>query len=1318
MYFYHAVLLLLSWSCVKSTEDKKLDVILDQIAVDSKREVDKTPHAVLEVVSKNPPSNSTVRSAERVTLHYENSNGFVPLIVSDQRIGKNLVAGDKLTKEIEKKKSESLLENDPFYSPEARFFFNLPHSGANRRSLDSAYRRSDFEILKVDNDTPAVANYQKFYDNVQSFMNKSHDPADIDKKRSENSRSRDRGKKVQNHMEIYGVDSSRDTGDDYYRHRPLNSYNNNQFKSNYDSEKVNNNYHEQDMSGYNLQRNAASKEKLTLSRTNHNLRQLEDEKKLEKSKGILKSTNTNNQSIKNPVADVRPNDYKVNIKFGTQSVRSSVLPSIPHENFSNPSDSRNAQSSNIHVQHSFNHQGTSRHYERSEDSQDFSDETVDYGEVTENPKKLHKNRRRPHTSEFSRKLPKEHRESYSQNNGERKRVNLSRTKQRNRQRNKYNNWDEEGRYQFQGESNGNEDKPLENTGSEVDNINFQSYDSQSTDAWKQVDQNVEVSHSNGYEVDQIEKPKLLFPVNMNLVPLSQFDHQTALGNSQGFDFTNAMIQNFGAGMSIISTAAPFDNTPTQHLTTKNGQSIQNNRQVPDIIVGQSSLRNPVSVFLPQGQKEQNGKTHYIQSTVTPLFTITQNVNPSSHATASSTTTNPVYTSTSTASPVFQQVTLNGNQFLVPQPTLQSLSTMLRNSHSNVQVQSHGLQGQNTVHFQNIPSASTTQNPVTQRYATSGDGQYLATASLSVGNEAQKPNQQKALFQPAQMVPTIYAGLYLNNQNQVQQTPNNFIVARPRDNAQIQKAANDAFMSSVNDLQLQIQRNQLANSLQGVDNIGSTSNKNVNAVNAFAGIPINFYRAQFPIVGTKNVEIVNPNVKPSSADLNIYNPVTPINQYTAMYTTQIPILSATSFVTSRPASTPATAESVHLNNYVDTLTEFGTKIPPVNMFNPINFVPNADLVKSQTILNRKPPQNDILQQNLNLVPILPGGNFFQNSQGAQANLANQPKLHSDLAQYAEQMLKESLKTMYNSHKWNKDRRTPGNISIADTSEIAKLRNELLRYNTLNFDSKLLKDTLDAHQTENKIRTIKPDTNSSKTAFSIEQIEQILKDDFKRHPSDYFGKTDFETERNNLRINNYLTPPKPNSFLSKSPFHDKPVKKRPGSAPPGFKRSRPRKGAFNSKPTAPEASASNNFEFGFDSSRFRQRPHFDHEISDLRPGRHSSHSKFRQKSPGFHNYPTFTTSSPDNEQRTSSKELYDVNHPRFHNLLGLLMKNKRLPVGSSQSFSKNRDRENFAQIIENENLRLEEQFYKDAMQGFQKKSDPTKSYSRKTPIEIFL
>ena len=1324
--FLQAVLLLLSSSCVSGIEDKKQYVIHDQMTLASKREAEKIRHAVADdVISNNVSSTVAIRSAERVPIHYQNSNGFVPIILSDgrnedQQVRNYSMSSGKLSNDSEIKKSESLFENDPVYSTEARIFLNLPRSGANRRSYDSGDRRSDFELLKVDNDTPKVANYQEFYDNVQSVMNKSRDPADVNKKKSQKSRSKEEAKRIQSHMDTYDTDSIRNNGNSYNHHYPLNSYSNNQFKSDYDPEKVNSNHYEQDISGYNLQRNVASKEKLTLPRTNYNEMQSSvSEKKSLKNEGISKSMNTikSNRNMK-PFKNVEPTDYKIDMKFEIQSVRSTATPSLLQANLYNSSDSSNSQSANVYVQDSnFEMQGTSRHYDRSEDSQGFSDESLDYTEITEKPRRLHKSRRRPINSELSRKLPKEHRGSgYSQGNDDRTRHNLSKSRQRHRQRNKYHSWDEEGRYQFEDENNQN--KQFENSGSESINANSQTINTESSDAWNQVTPNLEVSHSNGYEVDQIEKPKLLFPVNVNLVPLTHFDHKTALGNSQGFDVTNAMIQNFGAGLSIISTAAPFGNTPPHNLGQKNEQNIQNSEQASDIIVGQNTFQNPVSVFLPHGQNLQTGRTQYIQSTVTPLFTVTQSGNPNPHNTVPSTVTSrPLYGSASTVIPNFQQI-------LLPQPTLQTLTNMLQgNANANVQIHSHGLQGQNVLQFQNIPSVSTTSNPVTQRHSSyGGDGHYLATASLTVENEAQKANndQQKTFYQTVPgIVPVNLAALNFNNQNQqVQQnSQNSFFVTRPRDNDQILKATNDAFLNSMKDLQMQIQRNQLSNSgYQAVDNIRSSSNNNANTVNAIAGIPVNIFKSQLPAVGTKNVEIVNPNMKPSPVDFTIFNPVTPINslnQYTAMYTTPIPVLSTTSFVTSRPLPVSANAGTVHLNNYVDTLTEFGTKPPSTHVYNPINFVPNDDLVKSQSVLNSKLPQNEILPQNLNLVPLLPGGNFFKNSHGAQANLAHKPKLHSDLENYAEEMLKESLKTMYSSHKWNNDHRIPENISIADTSEFAKLRNELLRLKTSSLDTKMPKDILEAHPTENKVRTLSSrpaDSDTNKPYFSMEQIEQILKDNSNLHASE------FETGGNRFRINDYLTPPKQHSFISKSPFHEKSVKKRPGPGPSRFSRPHSKKGAFSSKTPGLEASASNNFDFSFDSSQFRKNPYFERDIVDFRPGRHGNHhGRYRKKNSASDSYSTFTASLPDFEQRISSKEFYDVNTPRFHNLLGLLMKNKRLPPGSPQSTSNNKDK--FAQILEAEKQRSEYQFYNDALQGFQKKSGQPTSGQRRNASRNF-
>lgn len=1184
---------MLNWSCVKGTEEKKQNVIPDQIALpSSKREIEKLPHAD-EIYNLNETS------SKRVTVHYENSNGFMPIVVLDHR-RENIITKSKDTNQ---KKSESVLENDPVYSMEARMFLNLPQSGANRRNFESGDRRSDLELLKVDSNTPAIANYQEFYENVQSVINQNQDPADIGKKKNSRIRGKYRNKLVQN----------KDNEDMYNRHFPLNSYNSNQFKSNYDTEKVNSNHHnhqQHDMSGYNLQRNVASKEK-TVARTNFNTRLSSVMEKKSKSEVVQKlhtDNNDNEWKNKNPLTNV-DDDYSLEFKHGSQ--RSTIS---PQDISANPSDLSNSPS-NIYVQDGgYDNTGTSRHYERSEDSQGSSDESLDYVDVTEKPRRVHKSRRRPQTAELSRKLPKEHR--YTQENDDRKRQNLARAKQRHRQRNKQNHWDDEGRYQYQDESH---EEKLDN--SEADNTN------QNTNSWNQVgSSNVEVAQSNGYQVNQIEKPKLLVPVNVNLVPFTQFDHQNALGTSQGFDINNAMIQNLGSGMSIVSTASPFVST-SQTLIPK---TIQNSRQVPDIIVGQSSMQNPVSVLLPQGQS------------------------PTARS-ASSTTPRSIFASASTIAPTYQLNHLPTNHILLPQPSLQTVSNIIQEN-SDIQIQPHGIHGQNLVPLQNIPIVSST-TPMSQKFST--EGQYLATASLAVGNDHHNSNQ-KTIFQlPA----ILHTGVInLNNQNQ-QKSQDSFVVARPRDNAQIQKATNDAFLSSMKDLQMQIQRNQLSNNYQGVDSIGSSSNN----INTFAGIPVSIIRTQLPVMGSKNVEIINPNIKPSPVDLTIFNPVTPVNQFTAMYTTPVPVISTSSFINSRPAPT----ENVHLSNYVDSLTEYGAKTPPSSVF---NFLPIEDNIKSAS--------------------------SHKNSRGS-----TKANLKSEIAKYAEEMVRESFKTMYNSQKLNNDRRLPGNISIVDSSELAKLRNELLRLKPTSTDSKSSKDVLEAHQTENKFRTSnsRPSkTNSQKPAFSLEQIEHILKDDMN---SDYYGKQEFD-DGFNFRINDYLTPPKPNSFLSKSPFHDKPVKKRPpGPRPTGYSRSRHRKpGGY--KPHGLETAASNNFEFGFDAPRFRNRPHFEHDYHEFRPGRHG-HSKYRQKNRAFNNnYSTFSSSGLDNEKKSLNKDLYEINNPKFHNLLGLLMKNKRLPNGIPQNHLNNRDNDNFVKILEVEKQRLENQFYNDALQGLQKKLDESK------------
>ncbi|XP_043461756.1 putative uncharacterized protein DDB_G0282133 isoform X2 [Leptopilina heterotoma] len=1154
MFFYLTISLLLNWSCVKGIEEQKQNVIPNQIAHPSKREIEK-------LLYDNQTYNLNQTTAKRVTVHYENSNGFMPIIVLD-----NHAENDKITSKENQKENESVLENNPAYSMEARTFLNLPKLGTNRKLFELSNRRNDLELLKVDSNTPEVATYEEFHDN------KNQESLDMEKKKDSRARNKYRSKEVQNEKKY-----DRHSANSHNHNFQSSSYNTNQLKSNFGVERVNYPQHQQDASGYNLQRNVASKAKL-VSGTNFNTRLSSGNEKKSKNEYFQLHANHNNEwKTTKPIIDVdddEVDDYSLGIKHGSQ--RSTVPPSLSQQISSNPSVLSNFPSKTYGQEGGSDN--TSRHYERSEDSQGSSDESLDYMDISEKPRKVHKSRRRPQPLELSRKLPKEH--QYLQETDDKKRHNLVRAKQRHRQRNKQNHMDDDGRYQDE-----SHEEKLNN--SEADNVN----QNLNTNSWNPLgSSNNDNIQSNGFHVNQIEKPKILFPVNVNLVPFTHLDQQ------------NAMIQNLGAGMSIVSTATPYATTP-QNLISKNRQT---SNQVPDIIVGLSSMQNPVSVLLPHDQ------------------------NPTARS-ASSSTPRSIFASASTLAPTHQQIALNHlpiNHFLVPQPSLQSTSNILQDN-SAIQIHPHGIQ----------------------------DGQYLATANIAVGNDAQKSNQ-KAIFQ-TQMVPVL-----LNQQK----SQDSFVVARPKDGDQIQKATNDAFLSSMKDLQMQIQRNQLSNSYQNTDSIGSASNN----INSFAEMPFSIMRTQMPVLGSKNVEIINSNgfspIKPNLLDFAIINPVTPINQFTAMYTTPVPVMSTTRYINNRPS---ISSDSINLSNYVGSLTEYGAKTPSSSSY---NFPPAEDSAKSAS----------------------------QKS----SRTSTKANLKSEIAKYAEEVVRQSFKSMYDSQKLNNDLRVPENISIVDSSELAKLRNELLRLRPTGSVSKSPTDVLEAHQTENKLRTSNSrptKNNSQKPAFSLEQIEHILKD---VTSPDYYSKPD-SNDGYNFKINDYLTPPKPSSF------HDKPSKKRPpGPKPPGYSRSRSRKpSGLYSKMHGIETAASNNYEFGFDSPRYRNGPPFDHEYHETRSGRHGR-SKYRKKNRAFNSYSTFSPPLKESERKLLAKDFYDINNPKFHNFLGLLMKNNRLPNGIPQPYSSNKEDEHFVKILEIEKQRLENKFYNDALQGLQKKLDESRLVQKST------
>lgn len=483
-------------------------------------------------------------------------------------------------------------------------------------------------------------------------------------------------------------------------------------------------------------------------------------------------------------------------------------------------------------------------------------------------------------------------------------------------------------------------------------------------------------------------------------------------------------------------------------------------------------------------------------------------------------------------------------------------------------------------------------------------------------------------------------------------------------ATISKAANEAFESSMQRLQAQIQKGQNTGSeenFQSTDVLGSTSNRNENIINLLNGMS---EKAQLPNMETKNVEIFNPNLKQSQVGVTFANPLGLVGQYpTAVLTTPLPLIGSTNFATVRPVF--STLDEMGDYSQAEVKANHGQ-----TLYNPLNFLPNLEMLRNQMHLNDKSNSHpDALPQSLNLVPSIPGGNFFKNSLGAQRELMAKPRIKSDLDRYAEEMLRESLRTVQDSHRWNKDKNVnPYSINLTDDSELAKLKNELLKmkgkFRGRDRDRDRDRDISEAHQTENKYVVERPGNPGDHRKPDYGKMEDMLMNDFK-HPSSsedihvyhhhgpklrtHKDSVQYKSRKNRHEIRDFLTPPKMKTFLPKSPFHEK--KKRPAKH-----RDRPK----SRRNKNPDISASEEYGVAFDNVRGRS---------------YKSRSEYKKRAP-LEFYPVLTTSFPETESNNfalerKTKDTYDVNHPRTHNLLGLLMKNPQLPVGSATSYVRNGD-----------------------------------------------
>ncbi|KAL0114765.1 hypothetical protein PUN28_011821 [Cardiocondyla obscurior] len=1201
------ILLFLIWPQMRCTENSNLknEEVFDQLATASETVVHAAkPNDNSKDLEEQP---SSVSSSVDATVHYENSNGFVPIVPS---------ALSSVTYDESDYEQQTYEDNNSTIADE---------------------RLNEFELLKVTNDTPAVANYQEFYENVRGTVNPV---ANTEPNKSSSRRPNDeRGKRLENHSRNYGWQSQRSNDKDIYAQ--FYSYNNAQDtkKTTYGQEKVADNYQQQSTANYNAlsvaKQNVATPP--SSSRTNYEANELAHSG----TRGDAAGSSRTRHRFMKPVVVAEPSNHKLDVKFNDQSHNTE---SDDDEKILKNVELSGSETSNYHS--AYNNNSRQRSYHRTEeDSRDLSDESTDYDYLDRSRLKAQKNRRRLPYQDSSKKLPKEHRGTLNESAEENKYTyNSSRLKSL-RHKMKANPWlndpsaiqNDESVEDIRHDSRRGSTKTKSTNVQHGTNIN----------TWNQISPSLEISHSNGIELDQLEKPKYV----VNLVPVANFDHATALGASQGFDMSNAMLQNLAtvAPIGSFSTTTPLLSTP-QSVLAQNLAIAKNlvSTPVPDIIVGQNTFQNPMHTILlsqPGGHNKiaDTLRANYIPSTMSPVVAITPSLTP----TLQSMSVNGIQSN----------VTPRTTFAVMPQATIQTypnfLQTPLQATH--FQVNTHGLQGQNlinpgTLQVQSMPTMSTILSSQTMpegranlastdlhgkknTYSNSGTN-FLATASLAVG--------QKQAVNP----------YYVQNQN-----------------PQVTKGGRLT--------------------LQTVD---SATSHSVNNVNTATG------NAHLPNVGSKNVEIVNPNMK-------LHSLTHSYNYPTTVLTTPIPIFSTIASVN------PQTA--VNLQNYVNSLTESGTKNKQIDfksfqnqerpVFNPINFVPNIDIIKNQNILNNKLPNNE-LQQGLNLVPAMPGGNFFKPF-SSQNELLMKPKLTSDLQKYAEEMFKESLKTMYNSQKWNNDRR-PGLQGNFEESDLAKLTTELQNLKSSLSESKF-RELLEAHQSENNIFTSDPPKFSGgkkKLEPLIATLEHLLRTHGSVGPIHiYHGEVkssrkpkftdsnlaassnyDFKDNNNNLE---FLTPPRPDRF------HSKPLRKRPGSRYKNGPR-KPRTGGLPIRLNGVDTAASN-VEVFLDGTRHRKpSSDFDSENFDYDFRHRSSHDLYK----------TFTTSKPEILgkilREVKNNKDYDINHPRMHNLLGLLMKNKQLPNRGAQNYF--RDKNQLRQFFERDRRRLQ-QFYSNTLRDYVDRSD---------------
>uniref|UniRef100_A0A6V7JIN4 Uncharacterized protein n=1 Tax=Bracon brevicornis TaxID=1563983 RepID=A0A6V7JIN4_9HYME len=1230
---------------IKIVQTKEVTSITDQIGIAS------------EVFTESSVKTEDSLHGHHTNDAHENADKFVPITDCQEAVTshpKNTLSAMK--NEIDERNSRNLnvatndLDANSISSPGVRFLLTIPNTESNRRSFDTHQNQRAFEILKVTNETPTIANYHEFYNNLKNNLNIKNYDNPVFNQDTISSQKKERMRIINEYFNAQARPSATQGENSYwYKNQIRPSQLNDALAktSIFEPEKVKHNSQQDEDRNQNkfYHRDVVPRTKSNIY-SSSNYEQNMSEDRYDKKEDYSDENSDYSESTEVPPR--RSQKHKRRHHHHHQGSSSKRLPKEHRDG----SDSGELKKLNTH--------GRTKSRDRTK-SIDWSEEyhnsfgdDVSNENISNNKQQISKNRKKPLSSQNS--------------------MNQEQT------------WNQISPNIEFSKAHGLEV-------SQIDNPNLLVPNFMNLNLMPMSNQNTHGSnfplHNNGFSNSVVGTT--MSPI-MSTTPsmiLQNVSPQNLLDNSR----YNNLVPDIIVGQNTYQQPVHTVLLPQFNMNNEYTSNIRTpyltSTMAPIFTISQPftpSMHNVQSTAIPKtsADKNQNGPQIFLPQASPTTTSYNYLMNSGSHQTN-------LGQNNQLPKLVNFYKPMSGNQGA-------------KNSVLNTKIRSYGNENNSNNDDRNSENYNDNRNSENENdhrdvtYDENGnDNKYTLSSTnmnhnnfhLNMNNQQFPRSQLQTSIYPimggSQFVPTVIQnndhinpinqnnGNLFNPQLSISHSPSIVHIPKKFNQLQLMNIANN-FHDNIRHQQTQINdaynnRGRYQNSYT-YDNVGSTSNQNSNAAdNGKIYSPL-VEQAQLPVIGMDNVEIKNAgmDIKPSPLDLTLTNGIDNINSYpTTILTTPIPILSTTTgFITSGPimTSTPSAGFNT-MSNYINSLGQVGfnnnqqfrqldSTTKQQSTFNPMNFIPNWDIINSQKLLNSKGHMPKPLAQHLELASALPGGNFDKHSPQAQMELVKKPKLSSDLEKYAEEMFKESLRTIFNSHRWNSDKKSR-NLTESDIAELEKLKSDFSRLKAAMMAHNNGKEILEAHHSETKFRTAQP---GKKIKTNEAALKELLKSDFDgdghtdyhRFPSN--GRINRPRVKDRNRINDYLTPPKINSLIAKGTHMDNNDRKRPIGRGPRFEniKSRPKTNHRQSPIDIPISSQTMNT---------HQRQYYDEINNDYQSSQHFDH------------YTTFSTPSSRSEAQdghASYDEFHDniptsldFNLPKTHNLLGLLMKNKQLPKG---------------------------------------------------------